>query len=292
MKIWIAVLTFSAFLSSFVPLNRSAVSGCYSSDFVDITTVKHQNETYSMVVMRRDGDRVKAKYFAAKDYNGSTVYNRYLTWKNNNPGVILLSSGTYTDNYDNAQGLTIDNGVVVNESLICDKMDALVIVYASGGIAVSDLRVGGLSVSGIPRKLNLCSSSTDLDDFIEWAKEEGATVFQTHLLAYKNEVKVKRATSSKTVRERRFLAVGKDESGKYVHVIVHNPDQTTLYDGTEKVLRFLREFKDMDVTFMINLDTGAQDVFELHNPDCSVNSTIKGQKPPSAAVNILAYYFK
>jgi len=291
MKIWIVLLISTLLLSSFAPLNETPAERCYTSDYVEISSVKHKNETYSMVVMRREGERIKAKYFAAKD-NGRDVYNRYLEWKKYNPNVVLLSSGTYTDNYDNPQGLTIDNGIMVNRSLIHGKMDALVIVYATGGIAVSDLKKGDLGVNGISRKLDLRGSSTDLIDFIEWANEQEATVFQTHLLVYKNEIKVKAATSSKDLRERRFLAVGRDESGQYVHVIIHNPTHATLYEGSRKALEFLREFRNMDVTFMINLDTGAQDVFELHNSDCTVNATIKGEKPPSKAVNLLAYYFK
>ena len=43
---------------------------------------------------------------------------------------------------------------------------------------------------------------------------------------------------------------------------------------------------------MINLDTGAQDVFELYNSDCTLNGSIKGQLDPRRAVNLLTYYFK
>ena len=73
---------------------------------------------------------------------------------------------------------------------------------------------------------------------------------------------------------------------------MHNPVHTTLYEGSRKVLQFLQEYKEMEVIFMINLDTGAQDVFELYNPDCTINATIRGQLKPSEAVNLLVYYFK
>lgn len=288
MKFWIATLFLSMVCSSFAP-SLSDLE-CYSSDYVQISEVKYGNEPYKVVTMRREGERVRAKYFAAKDYNGSSVYTRFSQWQRSNPNIILLSSGTYMDTYGNPQGLTIDNGVMVNQNLIYDKMDALVIVYASGGIAVSDLKMGDLSVKGIPRKLNLRNSGNDLDDFIEWAKLEEATVFQTHLLIYKNQIKIDQRTASSDSRERRFLAVGKDETGKYIHVIVHTPINSTIYDGTKKVLDFLH-YRDMDVTFMINLDTGRQDAFELHDPNCSINPTIKGQIHPRDAVNLLAYYF-
>ena len=295
MKI-IRITKFSLISSAIILLATSFYSkpdihlgGCYSDTYVDIASV----DDYKIVTMSRENDRVKAKYFAARDFDGKSVYERYQVWKRNNPGVILLSSGTYTDNYFNPQGLTIDNGVVVNQNLIRDKMDALVIVYATGGIAVTDLRQGDLSVNGIPRRLNIRNSPYDLDDFIEWAKVQEATIFQTHLLVYKNEIKVNPANSSREKRERRFLAVGKGEDGKIVHMIIHNTVHKTLYEGTKSTLDFLNRQRDMEnIIFMINLDTGAQDAFVLNNPDCTINNSIRGTIDPSKAVNLLAYYFK
>lgn len=290
MKI-LLLLSFSILLfSSFSTNNASLISNCYSSEYVYISDVKYEGRDYKMVVMRRENDRIKAKYFAAKD-RGLSVYERYLEWKKYNPNIVLISSGTYYDSYKNPQGLTIDNGVIVNQNLIKDRMDALVIVYATGGIAVSNLRDGDLKVEGINRNLNLRRSVTDLVDFIEWSKEKEATVFQTHLLVFKNQIKIDFNTSSGTSRERRFLAVGK-ENGQIVHAIIHHSDYTTIYEGTRRVFEFLREFRNMDVAFMINLDTGAQDVFELYNSNCSLNSTIKGQMSVSEAVNMLVYHFK
>ena len=267
---------------------------CYSDDYVEISSVKYKNENYSVVTMLREGDHIKAKYFAAKDYNGNSVYDRFLEWKKSNPKVVLLSSGTYMDNVGNPQGLTIDNGVMVNQNLIYDKMDALVIVYATGGIVVSNLKDGDLKIkiNGVDRTLDIREESKDLDDFIQWALDQKATVFQTHLLVYKNQVKIDLNTSSRTSRERRFLAVGRNEDGKLAHAVVHCPSQSSLYDGTQKALDFLETAKHMNITFMINLDTGAQDVFELYNSDCSTNGSIKGQLQARQAVNLLTYYFK
>lgn len=267
---------------------------CYSEDYVEISNVKHKNESYTVVTMLREGDHIKAKYFAAKDYNDNSVYDRYLEWKKSNPKVVLFSSGTYFDNSGNPQGLTIDNGVIVNQSLIYDKMDALVIVYATGGVVVSNLKDGDLriKINNVDRTLDIRGNSKDLDDFIQWSVDQQATVFQTHLLVYKNQVKIDLNTSSKTSRERRFLAVGRNEDGKLVHAIVNSPTNSSLYDGTKKALEFLNSARQINITFMINLDTGAQNVFELHNSDCSTNSSIKGTLDPKEAVNLLTYYFK
>ncbi len=269
---------------------------CYDPNYVEISNVTYKNETYSVVLMHRDGNRIRAKYFAAPDYNGNNVYQRYTSWSQSVGNIVLVSSGTYMDGRQVPVGLTIDNGIPVNQTLVPDRMDALTIVFATGGIVVSNLKDGDLSVTGggvdPGRKYNIRKSSIDLQDFMDWARSQEATVFQTHLLVYKNALTVSSYNSVTTPRERRFLAVGKDEDGKIVHVIVHCPQNSSIYDGAKKTLDFLNNFKDIEVTFMINLDTGSQDVFELHNSDCSRNNAIKGTQQLSTAVNLLSYYFQ
>ena len=268
----------------------------YSSDYVEVSTVTYKNEKYTSVLLSRKDDHVKAKYFAAKDEFGNNVYNRFEKWKLKNPNVILISSGTYFDGFSGSEkpvGLTIDNGVVVNETLENDKMDALVIVYSTGGIVATNLKDGDLSVGSNPnKKYNLRGNSWDKQEFIEWAKEHNATVFQTHLLGYKNILKVA-PNCNQTQRERRFLAVGKDDEGNYKHIVVNCKKETlTLYQGAKNALDYLNNFENITVTFLVNLDTGAQDVYQLFNKDGSLNNNIKGKLLPSDAKNLLVYYYE
>ncbi len=266
----------------------------YDSAYVEISSVNYKNETFNVVQMKREQEKIKAKYFAAKDFiNNKVVSERYNDWvktyKNN---VILVSSGTYMDGESVPVGLTIDNGTIVNKNL-SNQFDGLVIVYASGGIVVSNLKDANLSVKGEGldgKKLNLKGNAWDLTGFTKWAVSQEATVFQTHLLVYNNILKLRENGSPKTA-ERRFLAVGKDENGIYYHCIVHCPFRNSLYESSKKVLDFLQNSKDLDVTFMINLDTGAQDVFKLYNRDGSINNVITGTLEISKAANLLAYYF-
>lgn len=288
MKFCIIVLSLLMVVSSFAQPNPE----CYSPEYVQISEVQYEDAIFQTVIMRRDGERVKAKYFAAQDKNGNSVYNRFLQWQRTKPQIILFSNGTFVDYAGNPQGLTIDNGTMVNQNLICGRMDALVIVYASGGIAVSDLKIGDLSVKGIPRKLDLCNNGNDLDDFIEWAKREEATVFQTQLLIYKNQIKSDQRTASNEIRDRKFLAVCKDDSGKYVHVMIQIPTHLSIYESVRKTLEFLQESKKMEVIFTIYFDPGGQDVFQVYNPDCSVNQTFRGALKPQNASNLLVYYFE
>jgi hypothetical protein len=284
--------------TSFISLHKiSRTKPIYDSEYVEISTVHYKGEQYNVISMRREGNKIKAKYFATPDRLGKSVYNRYLDFKSKYKNIILVSSGTYMDqSLTTPEGLTIDNGIPVNETLIYGKMDALVIVQATGGVVVSNLVDGDLTLmdkcNNAPnRKFDIRNSTWDKDDFIEWAKCTEATVFQTHLLVYKNQLKISSFNSSNKSQERRFLAVGK-EDGEVKHVIVHCPAHSTLYEGAFKAFGFLTNFKGMEVTFMINLDTGYQDVFELYNRDGSLNKTITGKEQLSRAVNLLTYYFQ
>ncbi|WP_210466838.1 hypothetical protein [Rufibacter roseolus] len=292
-RLLLGIVIVLALSTSFTIYKGNLLKLGYDPQLVEISTVHYKNEQYNVIYMKRDGNRIKAKYFAASDFNGNNVYNRYKNWSTGK-NTVLVSSGTYMDNNRTPVGLTIDNGVLVNKALTND-FDGLVVVYATGGIAVSNLKNADLTLSGggidASKKFDLRNSAWDMQTFINWAKSQEATVFQTHLLVYKNKLAIYGNSSTKSA-ERRFLAVGKDEDGKVVHVIVHCPAHATLYEGTKKTLDFLNNFKDMEVTFLINLDTGDQDVFKVYNKNGSVNNTIKGRLELEYAVNLLAYYYQ
>lgn len=212
----------------------------------------------------------------------------------------MVSSAGYMDSYGTPVGLTIDNGKLVNKNLGKDyngnPFDGLIIVYATGGIVATDLRKGDLTLQGggiaSGRKFDIRNNWQDRNDFIAWAQEQEATVFQTHLLVYKNQLAIGYNGSSKS-QERRFLAVGKDKSsGDLCHVILNLPEYTALYNGAVRAKKFLNDTGNMEITFMINLDTGYQDVCFLYNKDASVNTLIHGQKSLEYAVNLLAYYYE
>jgi hypothetical protein len=283
-------------LLSIIILGTSLVRTYYNSDYVRVSTVTYNNEKYSSIFLSRKDDHVKAKYFAAKDEYGNNVFNRFEKWKLKNPNVILLSSGTYFDGNAGSEkpvGLTIDNGVVVNETLENYKMDGLVIVYSTGGVVATNLKDGDLSVGSNPnKKYNLRGNEWDKQEFIQWAKEHDATVFQTHLLAYKNTLKVG-LNGNQTQRERRFFAVGKDKDGNYIHIVVNCKNQTlTLYQGAKNALDYLNNFENIDVNFLVNLDPGMQDVFQFFNKDGSKYNSVQGFVEPVQAKNLLVYYYE
>ncbi len=290
---YIYLISILLLTTSIVPY-KNIIIPKYDAAYVEVSSVQYKNEQYNVICMKRKDEKIKVKYFAAADFNGNNVYKRYGNWSAGK-NIVLVSSGTYMDNNYNPVGLAIDNGICVNKTLSND-FDGLVIVYATGGMVASNLKDGDLTVKGgnvdNNKKLDIRGSAWDFQTFIKWAQDQEATVFQTHLLVYKNGLKISGINSSVKTAERRFLAVCKDDSGNIIHVIVNRPDHTTLYEGAKNTLDFLNNYKDMEVIFMINLDTGYQDVFQFYNKDGTINSTIKGQKDLSTAINLLAYYFE
>jgi hypothetical protein len=268
----------------------SSARKSYKDGQVEIYTLQ---EGYSKVGhaiwLNRAKKRMSAAYFSAGD-----VYGNHQSWSRGKD-VFLTCSGAFSDDLSKNSGalpvgINIENGYPKNRKVKKEGMDALVIVYATGGIVVSDLTQGDLYLKSLGKKIDIRNSTTDKYDFLEWAEDQKATVFQTQLLAYKNKLKIdSRGRTNK--RERRFLALGTDSAGDLYHIVVNLPEGVYLYDGARKTMEYLNE-EGVDVTALLNLDTGAYNVLEINTGDYTMDKTLKGDTNISKAVNLLSYYYK
>lgn len=268
----------------------------YNTQFVETRTQVIQGEQYSIIKMSREDEHVKVKYFAAKDYLGNSVYKRYLDWSKDK-NIILYTSGTYMNDYDInlalPEGICVDNGNIVNKVL--QAYDGLAIVYQTGGIAVSNIKKGDLTISfdGVKKKIDL-RNALDRIEFFKWAQGQNATVFQTHLFYFMNSLLINRNTSSNKKQERRFFAVGK-LNGRTTYYIINLASPNTIYDATVKVANFLTNFEELEeITFILNLDTGAQNVFQLKTSEGKIDNrkSFQGTLPINNALNLLVYYYE
>lgn len=238
----------------------------------------------------RSGKKINAKYFAYKQF-GKSIHDRYSEWKEGKK-LVLSCSGAYTyskrDEYPT--GITVDNGNIVNRS-IRDDMDALVLVYATGGIAVSDLDDGDLYLGSLNKRVNI-RDRNDKYEFLSWAEEEQATVFQSHLLAYTNKMRIGEE-SDRDRAHRRILALVKDSDGELFHVIFNIREEVRLYDISNTLFHYLRE-KENDVIAMVNLDTGAYDILEVYDEENDKIDAIHGDRSFSIrkATNLITYYYE
>lgn len=276
--------------------------GKYDPKKVEIKTLMINSEPYGVIKLLRKDNRVKVKYFASANFNGKPVADRYYNWSSGK-NVVTYSSGTYMNNCKASLaqpvGLCIDQGVIVSEHPTPDDLDGLMIVYATGGMAATNLDEGNLNITfgdGSKQTVDIRHNAYDLATFKKWAQEQEATVFQTHLFVYKDKLLVKPGASDKK-QERRFLAVCKLDNGDIVHYIINLPTPSNIYDGGSKALSYLKDHEEVqEVIFMINLDTGCQDVFTLYdaigNEHRSRHFQGDARIDLKNASNILVYYYE
>jgi ABC-type amino acid transport substrate-binding protein len=267
----------------------STPSGSYPGDDVEMSTVVYKGHHFKVVEINRSKERIKAKYFAFKEDNKS-VSQRYEEWKYGK-SIVLVSSGTYMDGAGTPQGLTIDNGRLVNESL--GNWDALAIVYATGGIAVADLKNNKVNIKcgTALQHFDVKNSSYEKQQFIQCAQSVSATTFQTHLLVYNDNIRVA-SNASTTPRERRFLIAAKKNDVLY-HVVINIQEYGSLLERTQEAYKFMKEeLGYTNIIYMLNLDVGAQDIYKVYNPDGAERSDMSGAKALSTAANLVVYYYE
>jgi hypothetical protein len=279
-----------------------AVPGNYDPKYVEIKTLRIDNEPYGVIKFLRKDGRIKVKYFASKNYNGLTVADQYNAWATNR-NIIGYACGTYmTTCYPTTAlpvGICINQGKIINNALDTVNLDALVIVYATGGVVCSNLDEGKLSITsknGTKQVVNIRQNSYEFEDFKKWAQAEEATVFQTHLLAYEDKFLVKATASSKR-QHRRMMAVCKLDNGDIVHYIINLNTEMDIYTASKKAFDYLKLHEEVkQIVFMINLDRGCQDVFGLYKPDGAEyrSPNFKGHETYTLkdATNALVYYYE
>ena len=270
----------------------------YDSKYVQISNTTYQGSKYNVIWMKRgeSNKTIGAKYFSNETAT-KTVNQRFQSWADQKK-IICYSSGTYMDAFKKTSstgliGFAIDNGEIQNPMVKKDGLDALVIVYQNdGGVICSDLSKKNLKIPAINNgaPLDLRGNDWHRQKVIAWAKNHSATIFQTHLLAMDSKLLVG-SNGSPSQATRRFLAVVNDEDGNLVHAMIHDSNNSSLFKASKKIHDYLLDEKEVSkIHWMINLDTGAQDVFGLYNPDGSKNTMIKGRENIINSRNLLVYY--
>ena len=279
----------------FILLSSNYLFAQYDNNLVQLKSVELKGEIYSVVRMTRKDNRIKVKYFASKSPDGQPVSKRFQDWRQNK-NIIAYSSGTYmTDYTQNTMpiGLCIDAGNIINRSIA--PYDGLAIVYATGGMVVTDIKQKNLTIQykGFNENIDV-TSALDRIKLFNWGSAEGATIFQTHLFVYKDNIKVYQNSSNK-LAERRFLAVCKGEDDNIYHYIINLPDASTILNGVQKAKDYLIKMENIkELTYLINLDTGAQDIFGAFDKNGEQISSprFQGKVKLPYAVNLLVYYYE
>lgn len=256
---------------------------------VKIYSIKRNgsNAGHSVWLYRTD-KKVKAKYFAYTQ-NGKSIYQRYNKWKSGKK-IISYCSGPYTaQNYNVPQGLTIDDGNLVNRNIDKD-LDGLIIVERVGGVRVVDLEKTSsqcINLVSINKKLNPRNSSSEKNTFINWARNENATVFQTNLMYFKNEKKF--SNVSETANRRIFVLAY--HGNEIVHIIFNITPSVSLTDISKDIYKYLNNTKRLRIIGILNFDTGMYDIFQVFNQNGAEERNLRGSTSVSVAQNLMVYYY-
>lgn len=235
------------------------------------------------VWMKRSPGKIKAKYFACGEVN-----KRYEEWKADRK-IVMACSGAFTTNDFGRPlpvGLTVDNGLVVNKQTN-EEMDGLVLVYGTGGVAVSDIEVGDLYLQSLNKTVDV-REAWDKFELLKWAEKEEATIFQTQLLAFKDNLRLEVEKARKNLRERRLLVLARDAQKMLYHIIFDIEESVYLGDIARDVLQYLQGQK-MTVTAILNLDTGWYNQINVYDEQ---KQSLLEHNPDKDPTNLLVYYYE
>ena len=242
-KILVAIIVFQ--------ISIIGKSQMYDTSLVKFETeIINENSKIDIIYLSKKNQKIKTKYLAYMIDNQS-VYDRFKEFSKQNI-LIYYSTAAYSELSFNVKtykpsGLSIDNGVIVNQILSPRGMDGIVIISPDGSLNISNRNERIYINHGNEEKNSSFDFKNSLDfyKFKSFASENKLSVFQTHLLAWKGKLTFENNLSKGAARERRFLVIGIDENGNEIHCLVNHEKFETLFNSSKNVLEFLQNERRM-----------------------------------------------
>jgi len=264
-------------------------SSYYVNGLYEAFSISYNNVNYSVFDFSRKGTKIRAKYFARN------AYHEYSQWSRGKK-ILFLCSGAYSNSWAyNATpvGVCVDNGDIVNRN-VDSKMDGMVIVYNGGaqvgGIAVVNIEKEPVTVKQGQSASYYMNNHKDKNKFLNWARNQNATVFQTHLMyskSYGNGFSNSKLRYGKRA-ERRFLAICTDRNGTVHHIVVDRPNSEYMNKAASEVVNMLQSKLNYTIYGLFNLDTGGKNIMKAYNDKGRIIAqTVQSE---SEATNMLVYY--
>ncbi len=256
---------------------------------VNIFSVQDKTKTPEIghsVWLRRP--RMKATYFAYRN-----VTAKYRQWASNNrKTVALATTGGFTNIHRKPEGLTVENGQIVNAVLMPDR-DGLVIVHNGGGISVINLKRNSIKLSlGAQNVLTMENPLRSLiaySKLLHWCKTQKATLFQTQLLAYSDRLLIDVAKARGQLRERRLLALVRDRKNSVLHHVVFDiPSPHNLAIIANDLFDLLQS-RRKKVEALLNLDVGSYNILNVFDRGGKLLAKPRGPVSIDKATNLIIY---
>lgn len=230
---------------------------------------------------------VKAKYITYLPNTAPSIRQKLKSFDKKRYSKVLLTAGGFTNQFLQPEGLTADDGIIIN-SIISPTKDALVIFEKSGGIRVLDLTKNNLRLPN-GQEINPRKSLSDYGKLVKWIKNEKLSVFQTQLLAYSDRLSIDELLAPKTKRERRILVLASNQKGQVFNIIFHIEKQYSLATISKIIFQTIKK-RHLKVEAMLNLDVGSYNILEVY--DTNENRLSKPTAPTSKdkASNLIIFY--
>lgn len=226
----------------------------------------------------------KASYFAHQNVPG-----KYQQFKRNNK-VILATTGGFTNVAGKPEGLTVENGTIVNAVIMHDR-HGLVMVQKGGGIRIFNLKRSTFDLPLSSQKVktigNPLHSLVAYSELLDWCKTRKATLFQTQLLAYSDQMMISRSKAKTQLRERRLLVLFSDGQTHEVHHAIFNiEDSFNLAEIADEIFHIVSS-RNKKVEAILNLDVGSYNILEVYND--SGRQVLSAPVPVGNATNLIIY---
>lgn len=223
---------------------------------------------------------VKAEYLAF-----GNVPSDYDAFRNNHQ-VVLATTGGYTNSSHQPEGFTTENGNIVNPVMMPDR-DGLAMI-SEGGINVLDLKNNRFLLPGAGLPINNpLDSLLAYAQLLDWCKNKHATIFQTHLLAYSDTLRIDPQKAKPDIRERRILALASDKNNVY-HIIFNVTQQCNLAQITSEIFGLLKTH-NLKVEAVLNLDVGKYNILNVYDDGGKLIQDLQGPVDINQATNLLVY---
>lgn len=268
------------FVKNYLPIDRRQGHA--------INIMKIENETGKEIGQAIWMQRpfLKAKYFAYQN-----VANKYHQYKQKED-IILATTGGFTNSFKQPEGLTVENGNIVNAVLMHDR-HGLVMVRESGGINVLNLKrdkfylpLGRKKVKTINNPLESLVAYSEL---LNWCKTVNATLFQTQLLAYSDKLLIHPGKAKSQLRERRILALFSDRNTGAVHHAIFNIEASYELAIIAEEIFSLVASRNKKVEAILNLDVGSYNILEVYDDQEKPLHYMKGPVSVGDATNLIVY---
>jgi hypothetical protein len=259
-------------LASYVSDPSSNIKQLQSSKFSTVSNSQNASKTWSEGPFLKDGRKI-GWIGVLSSYSSGKVQ-----WYLNNDKPIdiptfssrfgrrplVLTSGSYVTSTKKTSGLSATGGVLAN-SAVDPKMDGLVIIH-KGEVSIHNIDAG-VYLPGKTAALQVVDLISDYMELISWIQQENASVFQTHLLGFDNDLAIDPSKASTTLRERRLLATieRNGQLGVAIVDLPQTPRPLSLSEAAATTLFGLRQL-GWTVQGIANLDVGTYNILYRVQP--------------------------